>query len=242
MRTAPAHAVVWLPSASGFHKSKNKDNGDNMKSRKHLRTILFVAAMLAIGTAMGAALLIERHGGGSQTFGKQDGARGGAGRAAHAPTATSGVYSGGPDASEETVQGGMDHWSPPGFVSWPHGATDGGSAHGSAGLDFVSPEYEGSYAHSASHTGPTYMIVGLGPDQTATGRVVYNRGTESAPSTASVFSGVPASLSPAPASGPAGALVLLPMTAPVPEPAEWMMLTAGLIFIGALTRRRSRQH
>jgi hypothetical protein len=56
----------------------------------------------------------------------------------------------------------------------------------------------------------------------------------------SLFSAVPASLSPAPASSTdAGAKALI--APPVPEPAEWTMLLAGLLFIAASARRRRQQ-
>jgi hypothetical protein len=220
-------------------RNKNKENGGNMKSRKHLKTVLFIAGMLAVGTTMGTALLIERQGGGSQASGKSDQSRGAVGRPTHAPTPTGGIQDRGPGMPEDAVPMGNARWSPPSLVSWPHGATGGGGAYGwTAAHEW--PEYYGRHTPEPGYGGVTYTIVGAGPDNTAPGRVAFNRGVESAPSVGSLFSAVPASLSPATASNPEVSAKAL-VAPPVPEPAEWTMLVAGLLFIGALAHRRKRQ-
>jgi hypothetical protein len=227
-----------------------------MKSRKHLKTILFVAAMLMVGTTMGTVLMIERQGKGSQVSGKSDHAGGAGGRATHAPMATSGILHGAPAKPEDAVPASNPRWSPPPFVSWPQGATGGGASYES-GVTYEWPEYYGRHTREAGYGGATYTIVGAGPDNTAVGRVGFNRGTERAPSVGSLFNAVPASSSPAslspaslspaslstaPASGPeVSTKTLALVTPPVPEPAEWTMLVAGLLFIGVLAHRRKRQ-
>jgi hypothetical protein len=188
---------------------------------------------------MGTVLLIERQGGGSQVSGKSDQAGGAGGRATHAPMATSGILHGTPAKPEEAVPASNPRWSPPPFVSWPQGATGGGATHEWGGTHEW-PEYYGRQTREAGYGGATYTIVGAGPDNTAVGRVAFNRGRESAPSVGSLFNAVPASLSPAPASSPEVSTKAL-VTPPVPEPAEWTMLVAGLLFIGVLAHRRKRQ-
>jgi hypothetical protein len=225
-----------------LHKTNNKENGDHMKSRKHLKTVLFVASLLAVGTTMGAALLIERQGGGSQAIGKQDQSRGAVGRPTHSPTPTSTIYGQGQDTQNDAVASGHLRWNPPGFVSWPQGASGGGYASGWTVAEYEWPEYAGGrYSRDAGYNGATYTIVAAGPDNTAAGRVSFNRGTESPPSMGSLFTAVPASLSQAPVSTRDVVTTAPAIAPPVPEPAEWTMLIAGLLFIGALTRRRNRR-
>ena len=127
----------------GFRKTNKKDDGGIMKSRKHLRTVLFVAGMLVIGTTMGAALLIERQGGGTPALGKKDGVGGAVGRSAHAPMASSSAYSAASDAHAEAVQGEGIRWSPPGSISWPHGVSGGGTVYGWIPAEYEWPEYYG---------------------------------------------------------------------------------------------------
>jgi hypothetical protein len=219
--------------------NKNKENGGNMKSRKHLKTVLFIAGMLAVGTTMGTALLMERQGGGSQASGKSDQPRGAVGRPAQASMPTAGIHGRGPDVPEDAVPASNARWSPPPFVAWPQGGTGGGGAYGGTATPEW-PEYYGRQTHEPGYGGAAYTIVGAGPDNMAPGRVGFNRGVESTPSVGSLFSAVPGSLSPAPASSPeVGPKAFI--APPVPEPAEWTMLVAGLLFIGALAKRRKRQ-
>jgi hypothetical protein len=231
-------SIVRLASGCERENTKKKRaTGADMQSRKHLRTVLFVAIMLAIGAALGAALLIERQGG-SQVFGKQE-SSGAVGRTAHAPMVTSGVYGQASERQEEEAGSSGMRWNAPGFVSWPQGATGGAGAYGWV-ADYEWPEYYGHQTRGA-YSGAAYTFVGAGPDNTAAGRVSFNRGSESAPATGSLFSAVPASLSSASANpgdvGPGTRSI----TPPVPEPAEWTMLIVGLLLIGALARRRNRQ-
>jgi hypothetical protein len=233
-------SLVRLALTRALHTTKNNDNGGNMKSRKHLKTVLFVASMLAVGTTMGAALLIERQGGSSQALGKQEQARGAVGRPTHAPTPTTSIYAAGPDTPDDAGAAGTIRWSPPAYVSWPQGATGGGHAYGWTVAEHEWPEYFGRYTRETGYNGATYTIVGGGPDNTAAGRVSFNRGIDSAPSMGSLFTAVPASSSAVPTTGRGSVTTTSPITPPVPEPAEWTMLIAGLLFIGALTRRRNR--
>jgi hypothetical protein len=146
------------------------------------------------------------------------------------------------EAGDDAVAPGNSRWSPPAFVSWPQGAVSGGGAYGSVGAEHEWPEYYGRYARESGYSGATYTIVGAGPDNTAVGRVSFNRGAEAAPAMGSVFNAVPASLSPASASSPdVVTTVTTRLTPPVPEPAEWAMLVAGLILVGAVARRRNRR-
>jgi hypothetical protein len=235
-------SLMRVALTGALHKTKNKENGDHMKTRKHLKTVLFVASLLAVGTTMGAALLIERQGGGSQAIGKQEQSRGAVGRPTHAPTPTSTIHGQGPDTQDDRVASGHLRWNPPAFVSWPQGATGGGHAYGWTGAEHEWPEYFGRDSRDAGHNGAIYTIVAPGTDNTAAGRVSFNRGTESAPSMGSLFTAVPASLSQAPASSRDVVVTTASAIAPpVPEPAEWTMLIAGLLFIGALARRRNRR-
>jgi hypothetical protein len=99
-------------------RNKNKENGGNMKSRRHLKTVLFIAGLLAVGTTMGTALLIERQGSGSQASGKSDQSRGAVGRPTHAPMTTGGIHDRAPDAPGTQVKwvmcAGARHPSCPG--------------------------------------------------------------------------------------------------------------------------------
>lgn len=211
-----------------------------MKSRKHVRTVLFIAGMLAVGTTMGAALLIERHGGGSSGLGKQDHSSAAA-RPAQAPVANSAVYSSTPDAEEQPVALGSTHWSPPGLVAWPQGGTAGAQTYGwdsSYTLpDFVG--YSGRGMADASQRSSLPTIVPPGADYTSAFRVSYNRSTDEAPAAGSLFNAVPTSLSPAPA--PARAASVVALAPPVPEPAEWAMLLTGLLVVSAVARHRNRR-
>lgn len=214
-----------------------------MKSRKHLKTVLFVASMLAVGTTMGAALLIERQGGGSQGSGKQDQSRGAVGRPAGAPAAASNIHPPATEGQEDAVAPGNARWNAPAFVSWPQGAITGGGAHGWTGGEHEWPEYDGRYAREPGYSGAANTFVAAGPDNTAVGRVSFNRGAEGAPAMGSLFNAVPASLSPAQASSPdvvTTSLTTTRVTPPVPEPAEWAMMVTGLIFVAGVARRRNR--
>jgi hypothetical protein len=206
-----------------------------MKSRKHLKTMLFAAILLAVGATIGAALLIERQGG-SQSIGKQD-SGGAVGRPTHGPVVTSGIYGQALEAREEEAAPSSIRWRPPAPVFWPEGATGGVGAYGWVS-EHEPPLHYGQQMRDG-YGGAAYTFVGSGADNTAASRLAFKRGAESAPAPGSLFTAVPASLSPAANSGDVRA-VTSPITPPVPEPAEWTMLVVGLLLIGMVARRRNR--
>ena len=119
------------------------------------------------------------------------------------------------------------------------GATGGGGSYGWV-TQHEWPDYYGRYTRDAGNGGATYTIVNAGPDNTAVGRVAFNRGVESGPTVGSLFTAVPPSMSPVPASRRDVAPTISQIAPAVPEPAEWTMLVAGLLLVSAIARRRQR--